>query len=121
MQNTAREIGFDTVIATATGLALVTYMLRLVLDPLLAVALGSVFIVGGTLVFIPKHARALAGMSGLVTLIVAGALIPRFVMGFTTVKNPMATTLGLGVIVLLFTFVIVHITAFRPRVRQPVD
>jgi len=111
MQNLFREAGFDTVVVVATGFALVSYMLGLFLDPIPAVGVGVLLVAAGTVAFVPRVAWLPAGVSGLVALLIAGVLIPRYVVEFTTISQKMTVTLGLGALVLLSAFAVVRVTA----------
>lgn len=115
MKNVVQEIGFDMVVTVASGLALVAYMLGLFLDPLPAVVLGGILIIVGTVMFVPRNAWSSASVLGVGAVILAGTLVPRFVVEFTTVNDEMPLTVGLSAVVLFGTFVALHLAAFQPR------
>lgn len=119
MSDTVRELSFDAVVTVATGLALAASLLGVLLDPLPAIGVGGLLVVAGAVVLVPREAWIPAALTGLVTVGVAGVLIPRFVVEFTRTTAEMTVTLVLSAVVLLLAFLAVRLTAFRSRQPRP--
>lgn len=119
MELSARELSFDALLTVATGFVLATYMLGVLFDPLIALGVGSLLVVVGTVGFVPRDAWIPAALSGLVAIGVGGVLTPRFVGNSTRITAEMEVTLILSAVVLLLAFVAVRLTAFRPRQTRP--
>lgn len=118
MTTAVQEMRFDMVVTVASGLALVAYMLGLFLNPLPAAALGGVLIIVGTVMFVPRKAWFSGSVLGIGAVILAGTLVPRFVVEFTTVNDEMPLTVGLSAAVLVGTFVTLHHAAFQPHTSR---
>lgn len=116
-----RELGFDTLLALVSGATLAAYMLGIVLDPIPAVAVGSILVVGGVLALVPSHARATATVIGLVTVGLAGAVIPRAVSSIIAppAANELAIALAGSGLVLLLTFALLRLTVFDEQHQTP--
>ena len=119
MKNIVREIGFDIVVAVTSGLAMVVYMLGVLLEPLPTVALGGALVFAGTVTFVPRKAWVSSGILGAGAVIIAGILIPRFVVEFTTIHAEISVIIGLSVVILFGTFVLLHLSTFRYREPGP--
>ncbi|WP_074854626.1 hypothetical protein [Natrinema salifodinae] len=111
MRNTVQEIEFNIVVTVASSLALIIYMLMGVSDPLPAIVLGGVLI--GTVIFVPREAWLPSGVLGVGAVIIAGVLVPRIVVEFTTVSNEMSITVLLSAVILLSTFAALHLSTSR--------
>lgn len=112
------ELRFDAVLTVATGFVFTTYTLGVILHPVLALGLGSLLVVAGTIGFVPRDAWVPAALSGLLALVVGGYQMPRFIGELDRIDGEMTVTLVLSALVLLLAFVAVRLTAFgRPRIR----
>lgn len=112
-----RELGFDTLLAIASGIALGAYMLGVVLAPLPAAVVGFILVTVGVMTLVPRQARATAAAIGFVAVGLAGIVIPRAVGLFLTFPGGnelMVALLGSGLILLL-TFALLRLTAFHNR------
>lgn len=113
MRNTVQEIEFNIVVTVASSLALIIYMLMGVSDPLPAIVLGGVLVLIGTVIFVPREAWLPSGVLGVGAVIIAGVLVPRIVVEFTTVSNEMSITVLLSAVILLSTFAALHLSTSR--------
>lgn len=117
-----RELGFDVLLAIASGMALAAYMFGVILDPIPAAVVSFVLVVVGVMTLVPRQARATAAALGFVAVGLAGIVIPRAVTSvipFPTSNELTVTLVGSG-LVLLFTFALLRLTAFHDRSRKPV-
>ncbi|WP_276253206.1 hypothetical protein [Halomontanus rarus] len=116
-----RELGFDALLAIASGLALAAYMLGVLLDPLPAVVVGFIFVGVGVMTLVPCQARAPAAALGSVAVGLAGIAIPRAVTSFieTPASNELMLALIGGGLVLLLTFTLLRLTAFQTQNGNP--
>jgi hypothetical protein len=111
------EPAFDLLVALATGLAAVSYLLGLFLPPRPALLVGGLLVGVGTVRLVPHGARLLAGTVGLAAVLVGGGLVPIVLVRATRpglVPELVALTVG---VVLLATFAVLHLTTFRPASR----
>ncbi|QLG48749.1 hypothetical protein [Natrinema halophilum] len=117
------ELGFDTLLALAAGLALVAYMLGIFPGPDYAAAVGLGFVVAGVIIFVPSGARVPAFAIGVVSVGVAGIAFPRAVVAFvdTPARNELPIVLTGSGLVLVLAFGLVRLTAFDTRRRQTVE
>ena len=114
MGDAYRELGFDMLLATASGIALAAYMLGVLLDPWPAAAVGFILVMAGVMTLVPPQARATATAIGCVAVGLAGIVMPRAVDSFLVLpvtNELMATLIGSGLILLL-TFALLRLTAF---------
>lgn len=109
-----RELGFDVLLATASGIALSAYMLGVLLGPLPAAAASFVLVIGGVMVLVPPRARATAAAIGCVAVGLAGIVVPRAVDSFLVipVSDELTVTLIGSGSILLLTFALLRLTAF---------
>ena len=117
-----RELGFDTLLAIASGLALAAYMLGVILDPIPAAVVSFILVVVGVMTLVPRQARATAAALGVVAVGLAGIVIPRAVTSVITLptRNELTVTLVGSGLVLLFTFALLRLTAFHDQSGNPV-
>jgi hypothetical protein len=120
MDRTYAELGFDALLALASGTALAAYMLGVVLDPASAAAVAFALVAAGVLGLVPRDGRAAAAAIGLTAVGVAGIALPRAVTSLRGVpgENVLAVTLTGSGLVLLLAFALVRATAFRRRGRR---
>lgn len=114
MVDAIRELGFDILLATASGIALASYMLGVLLDPLPAAVVGFILVLGGVVTLVPPQDRATATAIGCVAVGLAGIVMPRAVGSFLVLpvtNELMVTLIGSG-LVLLLTFALLRMTAF---------
>ncbi|QLG51038.1 hypothetical protein [Natrinema halophilum] len=116
-----RELGFDALLAIASGLTLAAYMLGVILDPLPAATVGFFLVVVGVMTLVPRQARATAVALGSVAVGFAGIVIPRAVTSLVTapVANDLVVTLIGSGLVLLLAFALLRLTAFHPQNENP--
>ncbi|WP_232700851.1 hypothetical protein [Halobacterium wangiae] len=121
MVDAYRELGFDVLLATASGFALTAYMLGVLLDPLPAAAVSFILVIGGVMTLVPPQARATAVAIGCVAVGLAGVVIPRTVNSFLPVPvgNELLITLTGSGLVLLLTFALLRLTVFDNTDRTP--
>lgn len=114
-----RELGFDVLLATASGIALAAYMLGVLLNPLPAAVVGSIFVLGGVVTLVPRQARATATAIGFASVGLAGIVIPRAVDSFLVlpISNELLVSLVGSGLVLLLTFALLRLTVFHDRTR----
>jgi hypothetical protein len=117
-----RELGFDTLLAIASGMALAAYMLGVILDPIPAAVVSFILVVVGVMTLVPRQARATAAALGFVAVGLAGTVIPRAVTSVITLptRNELTVTLVGSGLVLLFTFTLLRLTAFHDQSGNPV-
>ena len=109
-----QELGFDVLIATASGIALAAYMLGVLLDPLPAAVVGFILVMVGVLTLVPRQSRATATVIGCVAVGLAGIVIPRAVDSFLVIptSNELLVSLAGSGLVLLLTFALLRVAAF---------
>lgn len=109
------EPAFDVLIALATAIAFTAYMLGLLLDPTPAVIIGLALVILGATVLIPREGRMMAGIIGLIAVVVGGAVVPRFMVNFTGIADELPLTVAISGLILLLTFATLRITTFSQR------
>lgn len=116
-----RELGFDALLAIISGLVLAAYMLGVLLDPVPAVVAGVILVGVGVLTLVPRQARILAAALGIVAVGLAGIVIPRVIDSFieTPATNELMLALVISGVVLLFTFMLLRLTAFQTQNGNP--
>lgn len=114
-----RELGFDILLALASGIALAAYMLGVLLDPLPAAIVGFFLVMVGVITLVPHQARATAAAIGFVAVGLAGIVIPRAINAFLEfpAANELMVTLIGSSLVLLLTFALLRLTAFHNQNR----
>lgn len=118
MNQTLRELGFDTLLVVTSGIALAAYMLGVLLNPMSAAAVGFVLVVAGVATLAPRRARVTAGALGIVAFGLAGVVVPRAVDSLG-IGDELAITLAGSGLVLLFAFALLRLTAFRDGSGRP--
>lgn len=118
MPQTTNELVFDLLLVTATGIAFTTYMLGVLLDPTAGIAVSLVLVSIGVLTVVPREKRAVAATSGLLGVVIAGVVAPRFVTRFTGVPDELTLSLLLSGVVLLLTVGLLHLTTFSRTAPQ---
>ena len=118
MNQTLRELGFDTLLVVTSGIALAAYMLGVLLNPMSAAAVGFVLVVAGVVTLAPRRARVTAGALGIVAFGLAGVVVPRAVDSLG-IGDELAITLAGSGLVLLFAFALLRLTAFRDGSGRP--
>lgn len=103
---------FAAILLLASGLALATYMLGVLLDPTLAVAVSIVLVALGAAFFIPDGQRFIGAIIGFLSVALAGIVIPRAIAEFTTVADQMAVTLAASGLVLLLAIGVLRLAVF---------
>jgi hypothetical protein len=119
MPSRSKEPIFALILILASGIALSSYMLGVVLDPLPAIVLSGVLVVIGVAVAVPEGDRAIGSIIALLAVGVAGVGVPRLVAESVTPRDEMGMTLALSGIVLLLTIVALRLTVFSPKSRHP--
>lgn len=122
MGDIIRELGFDMLLALASGIALAAYMLGVLLDPVPAAAVGFILVIAGVMTLVPPEARATAAAIGGIAVGLAGIVVPRAVDSFLVIpltNELMASLIGSG-LVLLLTFALLRLTAFDRTDRTTV-
>lgn len=120
MDRTIREVIFDGLVIAAAGLAFVTYALGVFLNPVPAIAVGLALVGVGLVTVVPREKLAVTAASGVLAVLLAGVVVPRFVETFTVVSHQLALSLLLSGIVLLLTVTILHMTTFGRRPTRPI-
>lgn len=114
MVNRYRELGFDALLAAASGVVLAAYMLGALLDPLPAAIVGFVAVGVGAVSLVPRRERATAAAIGVVAVGLAGVVVPRAVTSVVSpAANELAVTLVGSGLVLLLAVSLLRLTAFR--------
>lgn len=119
MGDAIRELGFDMLLALASGIALMAYMLGVLLDPTQAAAVCFLLVIVGVMTLVEPESRATAAVIGCVAVGLAGIVVPRAVDSFLVIpltNELMGTLIGSGLILLL-TFALLRLTAFDSRDR----
>lgn len=114
MEDGVRELGFDVLLALASGIALAAYTSGVLFDPLPVAAVGFVLAIGGVMTLVSPRARETAAAIGCVAVGLAGIVTPRVVESFPVVpvtNDPVVTLIGSGLILLL-AFALLRLTAF---------
>lgn len=108
---------FAVLLVLAAGLALVTYMLGVLIEPVIAIVLSGVLVVLGATVLIPEDQRMIGAVMGLLAVGLAGVAVPRLVAGVPAIRNEMAVTMALSGLVLLLTIALFRVTVFSRQTR----
>lgn len=120
MDHPARELLFDGLVLLAVGLAQSSVLLGIGVDPYPTLVVGTVLVVSGVATIVPPRTRVPAAVTGLVGMVLAGAVVPIFAARAVRPGTTIPASLLLAGIVLLVTFAILHVTAFRPRATRPI-
>lgn len=115
MDRTIREAIFDGLVIAAAGIAFVTYVLGVFLDPGPAIVVGLALVGLGLATVVPREKLAVTAVSGVLAVLLAGVVVPRFVERFTVVSHQLALSLLLSGVILLLTVAILHMTTFGRR------
>lgn len=115
MDRTINEIIFDGLVFAAAGIAFVTYMLGVFIDPGPAILVGLALVGVGLATVVPREKLAVTAASGVLAVLLAGVVVPRFVETFTVVSNQLTLSLILSGVILLVTVAILHMTTFGRR------
>ena len=118
MNQTLRELGFDTLLVVTSGIALAAYVLGVLLNPMSAAAVGLVLVVAGAATLAPRRARVTAGALGVVAFGLAGVIVPRAV-GSLGIGDELAITLAGSGLVLLLAFALLRLAAFHGGSGRP--
>lgn len=118
MNRSGRELLFDLLILLAVGRAQTSYLLGIGVDPLPTLLLGGGLISLGVLTLVPSRARVPAVIIGLLVVIVAGAIVPRYAARTVRADATLWLSLLLAGIVLLLAFAGLRLTTFRPSAPQ---
>lgn len=121
MVQTVNELVFDLLLVAAAGIAFTTYMLGVLLNPMFGVAAGIVLLGIGLLTVVPREKWVVAAISGLIGVLLAGVVIPRFVTQFTSVANELSTSLLVSGLILLLTIALLHATTFTQSAPPRTD
>lgn len=110
---------FAVLLLLASGLALTAHTLGVLLDPTPAIAVSGVLVGLGAAFLVPEGKRAIGAIIGLLSVGLAGVVIPRLIGEFTNIGDEMTVTLLLSGLVLLLTFAVLRLVVFEPRSPQP--
>lgn len=116
MNRTLKEVIFDGLVITAAGLAFVTYMLGVFLDPGPAIVVGLALVGIGLATVVPREKLGVTAVSGVLAVLLAGVVVPRAVEAVTVVSGQLTLSLLISGVILLLTVAILHMTTFG---RQP--
>lgn len=122
MGDVIRELGFDMLLALASGIALAAYMLGVLLDPAPAAVVAFILVIAGVMILVPPESRATAAAIGGIAVGLAGIVVPRAVDSFLVIpltNELMVSLIGSG-LVLLLTFALLRLTAFDRTKRTTV-
>lgn len=109
---------FAVLLVLAAGLALVTYMLGVLIEPIIASVLSGVLVVLGATVLLPEGQRMIGAVMGLIAVSLAGVAVPRLVAGVPAIRNEMVVTLTLSGLVLFSTIALFRMTVFSRRTTR---
>lgn len=118
MSQPVKELVFDLLLIAATAITFTTYMLGILLDPILGIAVGVILVGVGLLTIVPRERWTIAALSGVFGVLLAGVVVPRFTTQFTEVADELSLSLLLSGIILLLTIALLHITVFRQSIPQ---
>lgn len=120
MSHPMRELLFDGLVLLAVGLAQSSFLLGIGVELYPTLVIGAVLVVSGVATVVPQRARVPAAVTGLVGMVLAGAVVPIFAARAVRPGTTLWASLTLAGVVLLLTFAVLRITAFDPRVTRPV-
>lgn len=115
MNGSTQELLFDILILLAVGLAQASYVLGIGVDPFPTLVIGVALVSVGVATVVPRHARVPAAATGLLGMLLAGAVVPRYAARAVRPGETLWLSLLLAGIVLLVAFAILRITTFGPR------
>lgn len=120
MDRSSQEVVFDVFILLAVGLAQTSYMLGIGINPLPTLLIGVGLIAIGVVLVVPASARVPAAITGLLGMLLAGTVVPRYAARAVSGGETLWFSLLLAGVVLLATFAILRVTTFSPQVTSPV-
>ena len=120
MDRPTRELLFDGLVLLAVGLAQATFLLGIGGGPYPTLVIGIVLILSGVATIVPPRTRVPAAITGLVGMVLAGAVVPVFAARAVRPGTTIWVALLLAGVVLLLTFAVLHITIFGPRATRPI-
>lgn len=118
MNRTLNEVIFNGLVIAAAGLAFVTYVLGVFLDPGPAIIAGMALVGVGLATVVPREKLAVTGVSGVLAVLLAGVAVPRAVEAVTVVSGQLTLSLLLSGVILVLTVAILHMTTFGRQPRQ---
>lgn len=118
MKRSARELLFGVLIAIAAGLAQASYLLGFGVGPVPTLVIGVTLVGVGVATVVPRRTRVPAAATGLLGILLAGAVVPRYAARAVRAGETLWLSLLLAGIVLLVTFAVLRITTFGPRTPQ---
>lgn len=119
MTESYHEPVFAVLLLLASGLALTAQMLGVLLDPTPAIAVSGVLVGLGVAFLIPAGKRAIGAIIGLLSVGLAGVVIPRLIAEFTNIGDEMTVALLLSGFVLLLTLAVLRLAVFERHSPQP--
>lgn len=119
MNHVRREVLFDALILLVVGLAQTTYMLGIGVGPVPTLIIGIALISIGVVTIVPSNARSSAAATGILGVVLAGAVVPRYAARAVRAGETLWLSLLLAGLVLLVTFAVLRITTFRSKATPP--
>lgn len=116
MNRSRRELVFDLLVLFAAAIAHTSIMLGIGVDLLPTLAIGAVLIAVGVVWVVPAESRVPAAVTGLLGMVVAGAVVPIYAARAVRPGSTLPLSLLLAGLVLMVTFGLLRVTAFA-RIR----
>lgn len=120
MNHPTRELLFGGLVLLTVGLAQSSFLLGIGVEPYPTLIIGTVLIVSGVATIVPPRTQVPAAITGLVGMVLAGAVVPIFAARTLRPGMTLWASLMLAGVVLLLTFTVLRITTFSHRATQPI-
>ena len=120
MDRPRRELLLDGLVLLTVGLAQSSFLLGIGVEPHLTLVVGTVLIVSGVVTLVPPRNRVPAAITGLVGMVLAGAVVPIFAARAVRPGTTLWAALLLAGVVLLLTFAVLHVTISGSRAARPI-
>ena len=120
MNRPTRELLFDGLVLLTVGLAQAAFLLGIGVGPYPTLVIGTVLIVSGVVTIVPPRTRVPAAVTGLIGMVLAGAVLPVFAARIVRPGTTLWASLVLAGVVLLLTFAVLRVTTFGSRATQPI-
>ena len=114
------ELLFDGLLLLVVGLAQASFLLGIGVDPYPTLVIAAAIVVSGVVAIVPPRTRVPAAITGLVGVVLAGAVVPVFAARAVRPGTTLWASLLLAGVVLLLTFTVLRVTTFSPGTTQSV-
>jgi len=118
MHRSNQEAVFDLVVVLAAGIAHTSIMLGIGVELIPTLLIGIGLIGVGVIMTVPRNARLPAIVTGVLGMVLAGAVVPIYAARAVRSGASLWASLLLAGIVLLATFTLFRVTVFDPQKKQ---